>query len=66
MPTSDRSSASLAAAATTAGRLMRNTNRAAEARCRPSSMLTVSVAPDRDTPGASAAACATPIASASP
>ena len=29
-------------------------------------MLTVSVAPDRDRPGASAAACATPIASASP
>ena len=66
MPTSDRSSASFAAAANTAGRLIRNTNRAADVAPQPEEHATVSVAPDRDKPGASAAACATPMASASP
>ena len=66
IPTSDKSSASFAAAAMIAGRLMRNTNRAAESRRNPKNMLTISVEPDRDSPGASAAACATPMASASP
>ena len=58
--------ASLAAAPRIAGMASRKMNRAASARRRPRSNATVSVAPDRDTPGTSATACAHPIQTASP
>ena len=61
-----QSRVSFAAAASTAGRLRRKTNRAAPGRFSPRSIASVSVAPDRETPGTSAAACAMPIANASP
>ena len=49
-----------------AGRLIKKMNLADEARSALSSRLIVNVAPERETPGASAAACATPTANASP
>ena len=56
--------ASFAAAARIAGMLIRNVNRAAASRRSPSAMPVTIVAPERDTPGTSAIACAAPIASA--
>src|SRR5690606_17212345 len=65
-PESASSSASRAAAAVTAGILIRNVKRAATSRRRPSAMPAAIVAPDRETPGTSAAACAAPISSTPP
>ena len=56
---------SCAAAARIAGTPSRNENRAAASRRSPRNIPVVIVAPDRETPGTSAAACATPMANAS-
>ena len=53
---SGHTSVSFAAAAITAGRLSKNTKRAAPGRVNPTNNATVSVAPERDTPGMSALA----------
>ncbi len=58
------SSPSLAAAATMAGTLSKNVNRAATSRRSPSAIPVAMVDPDREMPGTSAPDCATPIRNA--
>jgi hypothetical protein len=54
----------ITAAAPMAGTLSRNVNRADASRLMPSNIPAVIVAPDRDTPGTGAKACAAPMPSA--